>query len=295
MSAHVADPPVPVKPDVIGVGFLYHGVPEFARLYERLVEVGGHIDLVEFLAAHHHADPGHLADIIDSLGGVPSTLHCFEYMIGSVDRPAAATVERLRRMVELSNCRYIGEHVGVMGTRDRYSGTFLQPFGTDEQTEVFIENLKRDRDVAGVPFIIENQAQIYDQVGPRSVCEQVRDIAEGADVGILLSMSNFTVAERFHPMDRERELEAIPLERVWQLHIPLGSGAELAEPDNGRQRREQEWAHATAEQLFKEESFRPVSIVLEVQNAGTIALATPEEIRDGLDWARDLLGSGADR
>jgi uncharacterized protein (UPF0276 family) len=222
---------------------------------------------------------------------MPSSLHSFEYMIGSVDRQSDKVLRRLRRQVELSNCQYIGEHVGLMGTTEVYSGTFLQPFGTDEQTQLFIDNLLdiEANDTAGCPLIIENQSQIYNQIGPRSMCEQISDIAVGADTGILLSLSNFMIAEKHHPMDRERELSSLPLERVWQLHLPIACAAELADPEYAGYRHEEEWARETIEQLFKEPGFRPSAIVFEVQDAGTPSFAEPEHLRDSMDWARELL------
>ncbi|MEU6733231.1 multinuclear nonheme iron-dependent oxidase [Streptomyces physcomitrii] len=289
-SEHPAPPHL--KPPTIGAGFLYHCSPEFARLYQELVACGGRIDFVEYLATHFGSDVEYVAEVNAGLGNPPSTLHCYEYMIGSVDRPDAATVAKLQRMVEAANCQYIGEHVGMMGTTEQYSGTFLQPFGTDEQTETFIRNLREVKEQAGCALTIENQSQVYNRIGPRSICEQVRDIAVGADVGILLSLSNFIIAERFVPMDREREIAAIPLEYVWQVHLPLGNAAQLNDPDLGLdwRRAEQRWANETLVQLFKEPSFKPVSVVFEIEDAGTPSHATPEELRDALEWARELLG-----
>lgn len=283
------------KPPTIGAGFLYHCSVEFAELYRRLVGCGGRIDFVEYLATHFGSDVEYLREVNAGLGNPPSTLHSYEYMIGCVDRPDQATVAKLQRMVRAGNCQYIGEHVGMMGTTQQYSGTFLQPFGTDEQTETFIRNVQEVKEIAGCALTIENQSQVYGQVGPRSMGEQVRDIAIGADVGILLSLSNFIIAERFVSMDRERELAAIPLEYVWQVHLPLGRAAELNDPglDLTWRREEQRWANETLVQLFKEPSFCPVSIVFEIEDAGTPSHATPEELRDALEWARELLGVDA--
>jgi hypothetical protein len=281
--------PAATRPGLIGAGFLYHCIPAFTEYHERLLAVGGRIDIIEYLASHFASDPEYLGEINRSLGSPPSTLHSFEYMIGSVDRPADAVIRRMRRMVEVSNCQYIGEHVGIMGTADVYTGTFLQPFGTDEQTQQFIDNLRTVKEQAGCPISIENQSQVYNRIGPRSMCEQIRDIAEGADVGVLLSLSNFMIAEDFVPMDREREIAAIPLDRVWQLHLPLGCAAELREPDYAHRREEEDWARSTIEQLFREPGFQPSSIVFEIEDAGTPAYAEPERLRDSLDWARELL------
>lgn len=278
------------KPPVIGAGYLYHCVPAFAELHARVEELGGHADIMEYLGAHYASDPEYIGEVSKSMGSPPSTLHSFELMIGSVDRPKQAVTDRLARMVELSDCRYIGEHIGIMGTTEQYTGTFIQPFGTDEQTQCFIDNLTGLDEVVGCPITIENQAQWFDQVGPRTVCEQVRDIAEGADVGILLSLSNFITAEKHHPMDREKELAVLPLDRVWQVHLPLGNAEELRQPDMARYRREQEWADRMLEELFAEPDFRPISVIFEVEDALTASHASAEQLKDALVRGRDLLG-----
>ncbi|MET7483875.1 DUF692 family multinuclear iron-containing protein [Streptomyces sp. NPDC005538] len=173
-------------------------------------------------------------------------------------------------MAEVSNCRWIGEHIGMTGTRATYSGTFLQPLGTDEQTQVFIDNLRRANETSAVPLIVENQPQVFNQVGPRAVCEQVADIAVGADAGILLSLSNIVISDAFHPMDREREIAHIPLDRVWQVHLPLANEAELAEPVHEVTRQNEKWHFATLEALFREKDFRPAAVIWRYRPAAPV-------------------------
>ncbi|MEV6479711.1 DUF692 family multinuclear iron-containing protein [Streptomyces sp. NPDC051576] len=197
-------------------------------------------------------------------------------------------------MADVSNCRWIGEHIGMTGTRATYSGTFLQPLGTDEQTQVFIDNLRRANETSAVPLIVENQPQVFNQVGPRAVCEQVADIAVGADAGILLSLSNIVISDAFHPMDREREIAHIPLDRVWQVHLPLANEAELAEPGHEVTRQNEKWHFATLEALFREKDFRPAAVILEIQASGTPSRPEPERTRDRLDWIHDLMRHYAD-
>ncbi|WP_433788709.1 multinuclear nonheme iron-dependent oxidase [Actinoplanes sp. CA-252034] len=247
------------------------------------------MDMIEYLAAHFAHDPDFLADIHASTGGLPSTLHSYEYMMGSVERPPAQVVDRLQRMAAISDCRWIGEHIGMVGTADTYAGTFLQPFGTDEQTEQFIVNLRAAAATSVTPFIVENQPQVFAQIGPRGVCRQVADVATGADCGILLSLSNIIISDSFFGMDREKEIAAIPLDRVWQIHLPVPSASELGDPGLARLRDDTRWAYATLEQLAAEPDFRPAAIILEVQAAGTPSRATPEEIKDRLIWAREMM------
>ncbi|MBC3840255.1 DUF692 family protein [Streptacidiphilus sp. 4-A2] len=118
------------RPAVIGAGYLYHCIPKHQVFHEELLRLGGQVDFIEYLAAHFSGDPAYLGEINAAQGSIPSSLHSYEYMIGSVERPRPETLRRLQQLSQNSNCQYIGEHVGMVGTRDDYSGTFLQPFGT---------------------------------------------------------------------------------------------------------------------------------------------------------------------
>ncbi|MYW44347.1 DUF692 family protein [Streptomyces sp. SID161] len=281
----------PHRPPVLGAGYLYHCIPAHQRYHEKLSQLGARVDILEFLASHFTSDPDYLREVHAGTGSPPWTLHSYEYMIGSVDRPRPRTLRRLQRLAAVPGCQYIGEHVAMVGTTDTYSGNFLQPFGTDEQTQVFIDNLGAARGDFDVPLIVENQPQVLNRIGPRSVCEQVRDIAVGADTGILLSLSNLAMSNSFRPeVDRERELAFIPVDRIWQVHVPLACEAELADPAFATVRQDERWALRTLEELCRHPDFRPASIVFEIQATGTPSPAEPERTRDMLDHARRLLG-----
>jgi hypothetical protein len=47
------------------------------------------------------------------------------------------------------------------------------------------------------------------------------------------------------------------------------------------------------EELFAHPDFRPVSVILEVEAVGTPSRAEPQQTRDRLVWARELLRLGA--
>jgi hypothetical protein len=280
---------LPGIPDPIGVGYLHHCIPAHQEFYWKLRQIDAPLDILEYLAAHFAHDPEFLGEVHAQTGALPSTLHSYEYMMGSVERPPGAVVDRLQVMAERSDCRWIGEHIGMVGTADMYTGTFLQPFGTDEQTAQFVENLRAATRTSDFPFIVENQPQVFRQIGPRSVCQQVADVAAGADIGILLSLSNIIISDSFFGMDREKEVASIPPERIWQIHIPVPHVGELAEAGHSQLRADTEWAYRTLEELAAHPDFRPAAIILEVQAAGTPTRATPEETKERLIWARELM------
>jgi uncharacterized protein (UPF0276 family) len=275
------------KPDATyGAGYLYHYDPSYQDFARRLAAVGGRVDIYEVLGVQFNSEPETLGRFAASLGR-PVTLHSFEYCLGNVERPPDRVIERIQQHAGNARAVYIGEHIAIMGTRDTYSGGFFTPPGTPEQTQVLIDNLAGAQRSSVCPIIVENPSMFYNQLGPQTIGRQLREIAEATDSGILLSLSNISISENFHPQDREAMLAEIPLGRVRQLHVICGNRGEERRPGMEHQRREQEWALKTMEELAREPELHPASVIFELE-AGTPSLAEPERLRDLLDMARDL-------
>lgn len=279
----------PEPQEVYGSGYLYHYDPDYQNFAERLAEVGGKVDIYEVLGVQFNSEPDALTRFAATLGK-PITLHSFEYCLGNIEPPAKSMLQRIQDHARNAKAAYIGEHIAIMGNGRDYIGGFLQPLGTQEQTDVIIENLKDAKKNSVCPLIVENASQFYKQVGPVSLGRQLRDVAEGADVGLLLSLSNISISERFRPQDREAFIAEIPLERVRQLHVLCGNSAEEQMPGMEQTRREHEWAMKTLRELSKEPALNPAAVIFELES-GTPSLPEPERLRDYMDEARSLFFS----
>ena len=279
-----APPLLPPMPD-FGAGYLYHFDADYRMFADRLAEVGGVADIYEILSIQFNSEPSSLPRFARSLGK-PITLHSFEYCLGDVQRPPKAVIDRIQSHVRAADIRYIGEHVGIMGGGD-YVGGFLQPPGTDEQTEILIRNVKAAQEGSPVPIIIENPSQFYRQIGPRSIGRQMRDIAEQANVGLLLSLSNISISERFLSQDRDAFLAEIPLDRVREIHVLCGNSAEENSLEFEGARIEHQWAFRMLEELATRPELKPSSVIFELET-GTPSLPEPEKLRDYMDRAREL-------
>ncbi len=269
-----------------GVGYLYHYDPGYQAFERALRGAGGVVDIYEVLGVQFNSEPEALERFAATLGK-PITLHSFEYCLGNVQRPPQAVLERVLRAAKLCNAAYIGEHMAFMGDNRTYAGGFITPPGTDEQNEILVQHVQTLKSESPCPIILENPSKLYPQIGPYTIGQQLRKVAEAADVGILLSLSNISISERFVPQDREEILAALPLERVKQLHLICGNEAEERMPGMEGQRQEQAWMLKTMEQLARNPDFKPVAVIYELQ-AGTPSLAEPERLRDHMELAREL-------
>jgi Protein of unknown function (DUF692) len=277
---------IPEPRQQFGAGYLYHYHPKYQDFAPRLEAVGGYADIYEILGIQFNSEPDALEPFTQSLGK-PITLHSFESCLGNVDRPPKKTLDRISNFARLSKAVYIGEHIAFMGNKELYAGGFIQPPGTDEQNQVLIDNVKAAQASSPCPIILENASQFFNQIGPHSISQQLRDVALGANAGILLSLSNITISERFRPQDRDAFLADIPMRQVRQIHALCGNEAEERMPGMDRSRREQEWIINTMQELAKNPELRPASVIFELE-AGTSAMAEPERLRDFMQMARDL-------
>ncbi len=280
---------VPEPSQVFGAGYLYHYSIKYQNFFAQFQDAGGVADIYEVLGVQYNPEPESLRRFSGQLRK-PITLHSFEYALGNVERPAQETLDRIQTLASNCQAAYIGEHMAFMGLRDYYAGGFMQPPGTDEQTQVMIDNLIEAKNNSSCPIIVENPSQFVNQYGPNSIGRQLRELSLGAEVGILLSLSNIGISEDFHAQDREAFLAEIPLIRVRQIHILCGNAEELEMPGMESTRAEHEWALEMLKQLAKEPECRPASVIFELES-GTPSLAEPERLRDYLDMARDLFFS----
>jgi uncharacterized protein len=143
-----------------------------------------------------------------------------------VENAAAPSGDALRLLAE--NVRvlkppFASEHLSfnrvVHGKRERRTG-FLSPPQSLDAVAVAVERLRRLREALEVPVAFETGVNYF----PPSD-EDMEDgqffaaVAEHADCGILLDLHNLLANERNGRQSVESVLDAIPFERVWEVHV----------------------------------------------------------------------------
>jgi hypothetical protein len=89
--------------------------------------------------------------------------------------------------------------------------------------EVVARNARRIRELVPVPLLLENIAYYFRVPGgTMEEAEFIRKVVDRADVGLLLDVTNLALNARNNGYDAYAFVDALPLERVWQLHIAGG-------------------------------------------------------------------------
>ena len=166
---------------------------------------------------------------------IPVVLHCASLSIaGTVPCPDGVATD-IDQWVGRTGTPWIGEHLAFVTASRGEAGEAAQPCAPGEPYNIGYtvsppmnastveragQALKRYAARFPVPIIVEN-SPIYFAV-PGSTLTQaafIREVCDRADAGLLLDLAHFSITSQASDVDPLRQVEALPLERVVEIHI----------------------------------------------------------------------------
>lgn len=150
----------------------------------------------------------------------PVVLHGVSLSIGGTDPLDFDYLRKLKDLARVVNARWISDHLCWTGVLGRNSHDLL-PVPTNEQTLAHIaERVKVVSDYLERPFVIENPSSYVEfKVSTLTEWEFLSRLAEQADCGLLLDVNNIFVSSFNHSFDPNDYVDAIPADRVVQIHL----------------------------------------------------------------------------
>jgi uncharacterized protein len=175
---------------------------------------------------------------------LPTVLHCSSMSVAGFVPPEERTLVEIEHFVSVTRTPWIGEHLAFI-TADALAGGDPVPDGTDpagydgagydgtvqltytvcpqlsrETVERVGANLDALRARYDVPIILENSPQYFQIPGSTmSMPEFVAQVAEYCDVDLLLDITHWLITAGNMGLDPLATLEALPLERVREVHL----------------------------------------------------------------------------
>ncbi|MCB9883213.1 MAG: DUF692 domain-containing protein [Planctomycetes bacterium] len=150
----------------------------------------------------------------------PVVLHGVSLSIGSHEPLDRRYLARVRRLAERTRARWISDHLCWTGVLGRSTHDLL-PLPYDEATLSRVADRAREvSDVLGQPLVLENPST-YLQIRGATMSEEeflVR-LCDRADCLLLVDVNNAYVSTRNHGFDPEAYLDALPSERIVQIHL----------------------------------------------------------------------------
>jgi uncharacterized protein len=150
----------------------------------------------------------------------PIVLHGVSLSIGGTDPLDFDYLRKLKSLARVVNARWISDHLCWTGVLGRNSHDLL-PVPTNEATLAHIaERVRVVSDFLERPFVIENPSSyVAFAVSTMNEWDFMAQLAERADCGLLLDVNNIFVSAFNHSFDPNDYVDAIPVDRVVQIHL----------------------------------------------------------------------------
>ncbi|WUI01071.1 DUF692 domain-containing protein [Spirillospora sp. NBC_00431] len=150
----------------------------------------------------------------------PIVLHGVSLSIGSTDPLDFAYLSRLRDLADAVKARLVSDHVCWTGVMGRNTHDLLPLPFTEAALAHVTGRVRIVQEYLGRRLVLENPST-YVGFTASTMSEQefMTRLAEDADCGLLLDVNNVYVSAANHDFDPVDYLDAIPLDRVEQIHL----------------------------------------------------------------------------
>jgi len=162
----------------------------------------------------------------------PLVPHGVEMSIGGDEEPDPAYLDGVAGLVAALRAPWFSDHLCFTRAGGVAVGALVPLSRTRAVAAMVARRAQRVQDYVGVPFLLENVSTYIDVGGELTDAEFVTEVLERCDCGMLLDVTNVynnSVNLRFDPLPY---LDAIPLERVLQVHVAGGTWANGLLQDN---------------------------------------------------------------
>ena len=201
--------------------FLGYGLGLRPEHYEEIRAAWPQLDWFEVISENYMVPGGKpLAWLDEFREHYPMVMHGVSMSIGSMDPLNDDYLHELRALGDRIDAHWFSDHLCWTGV-DHINLHDLLPLPyTEEALNHVVQRVKRVQDAVGRPFLIENVSSYLTYCDSAlTEWDFLTAVAERADCRILLDVNNIFVSSFNHSFDPRTYVDAIPPERVWQIHL----------------------------------------------------------------------------
>jgi uncharacterized protein (UPF0276 family) len=191
--------------------------PHYAAFLDHRVDV----DFVEVISENFMVDGGRPLDILRRVRErYPVALHGVSLSVGSADGLDRAYLKRLRALVDAIDPVFVSDHLS-WSRIDGFNSHDLLPLPyTGEALDLVCANVDRAQDALGRAMLFENPSSYIDFAGAdMTEWRFLGEMARRTGCGLLLDVNNVFVSAANHGFDPIACLDAVPADRVRQIHL----------------------------------------------------------------------------
>lgn len=192
-------------------------VPHYRELSERATRAS----FVEAIAENFVGRGGRPRQVLERVRrDARVALHSVSLSIGGVDALNLPHIAALARLGESVDAAWISDHLCFSSVGGHYAHDLWPLPYTEEALAHVSERASRVRERLGRPFLLENVSSYVEyEASSLREWEFLTEVAQRADVGILLDVNNVIVSAKNHGFSAEAFIDALPVDRVTQIHL----------------------------------------------------------------------------
>ena len=146
--------------------------------------------------------------------------HGVSMSIGSTDPLDRDYLTRLKKLLRRIEPPWCSDHLCWSGVSDVVVNDLLPLPYTKEAIDHVVARVRQVQDFLEVPFALENVSSYLTYTSSAMPeWDFLGEIAERADCGILFDCNNIYVSAKNHGFDPDAYVDAIPVDRVVQIHL----------------------------------------------------------------------------
>jgi uncharacterized protein (UPF0276 family) len=189
--------------------------------YSHIVDRQPDVDWFEILSENYMQTEGRPLHFVDAVADrYPVAMHGVSLSIGSTDPIDRPYLEELRALRDRTRARWVSDHLCWTGVAGKNTHDLLPLPYTEDCLRHVVERVRAVQDFLGTPLVLENPSTYVEHAGSSMrEWEFFGRVAEEADCALLLDVNNVFVSARNHGFDPQTYLDAIPYDRVVQLHV----------------------------------------------------------------------------
>jgi len=198
----------------IGIGLR---IPHYEHIFSRKPVVGW----FEIISENFMTDGGRPLAVLDQiLERYRVVQHGVSMYFGSAEPLNRDHLKRLKKLVRRTRTPWLTDHLCWGSVDGRYTHDLLPMPYTFEAAGITARKIREAREFLEVPIAVENVSSYAEfHVSEMTEWEFLNEVVERADCGILLDVNNIYVSSQNHDFDPYEYLNAVPPERVAQIHI----------------------------------------------------------------------------
>jgi uncharacterized protein (UPF0276 family) len=204
-------------------GFQNHGVGIGLRIphYSHIFSEKPVVDWFEIISENFMCNAGRPMHVLERiLEQYRVVQHGVSMYFGSVTEPDPEHMRRLKELVKRTGTPWLSDHLCWGSVDGNYTHDLLPLPYTWEAVRRTVERVRMAQDYLEIPVAVENVSS-YAAYNDSEMTEWefLNEVVELADCGILFDVNNVYVSSVNHEFDPMVYVNAIPAERVAQIHI----------------------------------------------------------------------------